>query len=109
MADQLTLILLATNWLMLVLILYLTIKAINSVKPFIEKVEVAKTMWYLYIAFGYSLIAVTLFTSWVIWTVGGIWGLIVLFMTWFILVILYTGHKSVNYRTLKRSFNLNEK
>ena len=57
------LILLLTNWFMLVIIMLLTVRAITVVKPFVDQVVVAKTMWYLYMALGYSLISVTIFTS----------------------------------------------
>lgn len=84
----------------------LTVRAIALVQPYIEKAVVAKTMFYLYMAFGYSLISVTVFTSWVIWFIGDIWGLLVLFMTWFILVIIYVSHKKVQEATIQKAFKI---
>jgi len=100
------LLLLLTNWFMLIIIMLLTVRAISIVQPYIEKTVVAKTMFYLYMAFGYSLISVTVFTSWVIWFIGDIWGLFVLFMTWFILVIIFVSHKKIKEATLQKAFNL---
>jgi len=100
------LVMLLANWFMLSIIMLLTVKAIMGVKPFIEKVIVAKTMWYLYMAFGYSLISVAILTSWIIWFVGEIWGMFVLFMTWFILVIIFLAHKRVKEATLRKAFTL---
>ncbi len=106
MAELVNLILLLSNWFMLVIIMLLTVRAISIVQPFIGQAIVARTMFYLYMAFGYSLIAVTVFTSWVIWFIGGIWGLMVLFMTWFILVIMFVSHKKIGDGTVKKAFNL---
>ena len=100
------LLLLLTNWFMLIIIMLLTVRAIAIVQPYIKQAIVAKTMFYLYLAFGYSLISVTVFTSWVIWTIGGIWGLLVLFMTWFILVIIYVSHKKIKEATIKKAFSM---
>ncbi|MEK6958129.1 MAG: hypothetical protein AABW99_04100 [archaeon] len=100
------LVMLLANWFMLTIIMLLTVRAILVVKPFVDMVVVAKTMWYLYMAFGYSLISVTIFTSWVIWFIGGVWGLATLFMTWFILVIIFISHKRIKEETLRKNFNL---
>ncbi|MCR4369372.1 MAG: hypothetical protein NUV67_05705 [archaeon] len=102
------LFLLLANWFMLVITMLLTVKAISLVKPYVEQAVVAKTMWYLYMAFGYSLIAVTIFTSWVIWFIGGVWGLGVLFMTWFILVIIYISHTKISEAAVKKTFGIKE-
>ena len=91
---------------MLIIIMLLTVRAISLVQPFVDQVVVAKTMFYLYLAFGYSLISVTIFTSWVIWFIGSIWGLLVLFMTWFILVIMYVSHNKIKEATIKKAFKL---
>ncbi len=100
------LLLLLSNWFMLIIIMLLTVRAIAIVQPYINQAIVAKTMFYLYLAFGYSLISVTVFTSWVIWTMGGIWGLLVLFMTWFILVIIFVSHKKIKEATIKKAFKM---
>jgi len=100
------LLLLLSNWFMLIITMLLTVRAISAVKPFVDKVIVAKTMWYLYMAFGYSLISVTIFTSWVIWFIGGIWGLFILFMSWFILVIIFIAHRKISASALRKSFNV---
>ncbi|HZX20117.1 MAG TPA: hypothetical protein VFF13_03830 [archaeon] len=106
MAELSTLLLLLSNWFMLIIIMLLTVRAISLVQPFVDQVVVAKTMFYLYLAFGYSLISVTIFTSWVIWFIGSIWGLLVLFMTWFILVIMYVSHNKIKEATIKKAFKL---
>ena len=100
------LLLLLSNWFMLVIIMLLTVRAISKVQPYVKQAIVAQTMFYLYLAFGYSLISVSIFTSWVIWFIGGIWGLFVLFMTWFILVIIFLSHRKIKEHTLKKAFNL---
>ena len=100
------LLLLLSNWFMLVIIMLLTVRAISKVQPYVKQAIVAQTMFYLYLAFGYSLISVSVFTSWVIWFVGGIWGMFVLFMTWFILVIIFIAHRKIKESTLKKAFNL---
>ncbi|MFH1391234.1 MAG: hypothetical protein ABIH20_02890 [Candidatus Diapherotrites archaeon] len=103
------LLLLLSNWFMLIITMLLTVRAIAVVKPYVEQVVVAKTMWYLYMAFGYSLISVTVFTSWVIWTFQDVWGLLVLFMSWFILVIIFIGHRKIKESTVRKSFNIKGK
>ncbi|HZX34436.1 MAG TPA: hypothetical protein VFF09_03585 [archaeon] len=106
MPSIVNVILLLSNWFMLIAILFLTVRAVMLVKPLVEQTAVAKTMWYLYTAFGYSLIALTLFTSWVIWFIGGLWGLLVLFMTWFILVMIFIGHRGISEAALRKTFNI---
>jgi len=93
---------------MLVIIMLLTVRAIATVQPYVKKAVVAKTMFYLYLAFGYSLISVSVFTSWVIWFIGDLWGLLTLFMTWFILVIIFVAHKKIGSVTIKKAFTLKE-
>ena len=89
------LVLLLFDWFMLVIIMLLTIRSITAIIPVIKKTPAATTIWYLFVAFGYSLICVTAFTSWVIWFIGGLWGLVTLFLTWFILIYIFLTYKKL--------------
>ena len=93
--DIIRLVMLLFDWFMLVIIMLLSIRAIMIIMPFTRKTIVGSTIWYLLVAFGYSLICVTVFTSWVIWFIGGFWALIVLFLTWFILVYIFLTYKKL--------------
>ena len=90
------LVMLLFDWFMLAVIMLLSIRSIMNISPFVKKTLVGQTVWYLLIAFGYSLICVTIFTSWVIWFIGGFWALIILFLTWFILVYIFFTYKKIS-------------
>ena len=89
------LIMLLFDWFMLFTIMMLSIKNILTIMPQIRKTPSATITWYLLIAFGYSLICVTIFTSWVIWFIGGLWGLVTLFLTWFILIYIFLTYQKI--------------
>jgi hypothetical protein len=89
------LVMLLFDWFMLFTIMVLSIKNILTIMPAIKKTVAAKVIWYLLTAFGYSLICVTIFTSWVIWFIGGLWGLITLFLTWFILIYIFLSYRKI--------------
>jgi len=90
------LVMLLFDWFMLAIIMLLSIRSIMDISPYVKKTVVGQTLWYMLIAFGYSLICVTVFTSWVIWFVGGFWALIVLFLTWFILVFIFFAYRRIS-------------
>lgn len=89
------LIMLIFDWFMLSIIMLLSIKSISVTIPFVKKTVVAQTLWYLFIALGYSLICVTIFTSWVIWFIGGFWAMVTLFLTWFILFFVFLSYQKL--------------
>ena len=90
------LVMLLFDWFMLAIIMLLSIRSIMDISPYVKKTVVGQTLWYMLIAFGYSLICVTIFTSWVIWFVGGFWALIVMFLTWFILVFIFFAYRRIS-------------
>lgn len=93
--DIIRLVMLLFDWFMLIITMLLSIRSIMVIMPFIKKSIVGQTIWYLLVAFGYSLICVTVFTSWVVWFIGDFWALIVLFLTWFILVYIFFTYKKL--------------
>ncbi len=93
--DIFNIVMLLFDWFMLVVIMVLALRSIMIIMPFVKKTIVGSTIWYLLVALGYSLICVTVFTSWVIWFIGGFWALIVLFLTWFIMVYIFFTYKKL--------------
>ena len=100
------LVLLLANWFLLIIIMLLTLKSIAKVQPFVEKIVIARTLWYLYVAIGYSLISVTIFTSYVIWYFGEAWGFLVFLMTWMLMITIYVAHKKIDDASIKTGFKL---
>lgn len=89
------LLMLLFNWTMLFMIMALSAKNIIIVMPRIKETPAAAVIEYLLTAFGYSLICVTIFTSWAIWFIGGLWGIVILFLTWFILIYIFLSNKKI--------------
>ncbi|MFH1256373.1 MAG: hypothetical protein V1494_03705 [Candidatus Diapherotrites archaeon] len=96
MASINTLLMLGFDWFVLLAIIVLSIRSIIAVTPFVNDAVIAKTIWYLLLAFGYSVIAMTIFTSWVIWFVGGFWAILVLLLPWFVLFFIFFAYKKLS-------------
>jgi len=95
MANFENFVLLLLDWFLLIVILALTVKSIFKIMPYAKETSVLKTLWYLFVAFGYSLICVTLFTSYVIWFMDIALGVMVFMLTWFIFIAIFTIYNQV--------------